>query len=135
MQRTPRLRLGCMPGVSGAGSLIRGVRLLSMTAKELHAKIERHRQEILRIPKKESAGSVSFLIATEQSEIVIAASQLAEISTRRIVTLTWALLIVTVILLAVEVRGIFFPKDAYAGPQHIEQSQNQKIMVPPVTNR
>ena len=26
MQRTPRLRLGCMPDVSGAGSLIRDVR-------------------------------------------------------------------------------------------------------------
>jgi len=43
------------------------------------------------------------------SEIFVAASQLAEISTRRIVYLTWALLIVSIVLLAVEVRGIFFP--------------------------
>jgi hypothetical protein len=39
----------------------------SMTAKELHEKIEPHRQEIARLPKKGDAYAVAYLIAVEQS--------------------------------------------------------------------
>ena len=71
-----------------------------MTPKELQEKIEHHRQEMIRIPKEEPAWSVPTKIATEHSEIFIATSRLAEISTRRIIYLTWGLLALTIALLA-----------------------------------
>ncbi|MEK7706500.1 MAG: hypothetical protein AAB380_00685 [Verrucomicrobiota bacterium] len=74
-----------------------------MTAKELQDKIERHRKEIVRIPKEEAAGSVNFLIAAQQSEIFVAASQLAELSTRRIIRLTWFLAFLTLVLVGLTI--------------------------------
>jgi hypothetical protein len=66
------------------------------------------------------------------SEIFVAASQLAEISTRRIVYLSWALLIVSIALLAVEVRGIFFPQAPHQNPYRAKQQNNTKVVIPPI---
>ena len=59
------------------------------TPKELQEKIERHRQEIERIARVPTLAAAPTLLASQQSEMFVAASQLAEISTRRIVRLTW----------------------------------------------
>jgi hypothetical protein len=66
-------------------------------------------------------------------EIFVAASQLAEISTRRVVHLTWALLAVTIGLLAVEVRDVFFPQAPHTEPDRTQQQSNAKVVIPSVT--
>jgi len=103
-----------------------------MTPKELQEKIERHRQEITRLSKEghlyaaaavvladanagkpskifvgsQSAEMSARLVAVEQSEIFVAASQLAEISSRRLerqtgllIGLTWTLVGFTAVLI------------------------------------
>lgn len=62
-------------------------------------------------------------------------AELAEISTRRIVRLTWFLALLTLALLAVEIRSVFFPKDLATTPQHIQTNQNQQVFIPAFTNR
>ena len=72
-------------------------------SKELQKRIDRLRKEIQNIAgtdlsfQRDSAVQITH----RQSEIFVAASQLAEISTRRIVRLTWVLAILTVALLAI----------------------------------
>ena len=100
------------------------------TVKDLQEKIERHRQNIA---KYTASHSISISIASEQAEIIVCACQLAEISTRRIIRLTWALLIFTIALFAVEVRAIFFPKDITAHPENVETSTKQQVVIPSVT--
>jgi hypothetical protein len=100
-----------------------------MTPKELQEKIERHRQEIARLSKEghryasaavvladagagkpsqlfvgsQSAEMSARLVAVEQSEIFVAASQLSEISTRRIIRLTWFLAMLTLALVGLTI--------------------------------
>ncbi|MGO8839401.1 MAG: hypothetical protein ACLQAH_16765 [Limisphaerales bacterium] len=105
------------------------------TPKELQKQIEHHRQKIAEISANPGHIGDEARIAAHQSEIFVAASQLAEISTRRIIRLTWFLAILTAVLLVVEIRAVFFPKDASANPQSVEANQNQKVTVPAVTNR
>jgi hypothetical protein len=98
-----------------------------MTPKELQEKIDRHRQEIARLSKEghlyaaaavaiaetgkpsqlfqgsQSAEMSARLVAVEQSEIFVAASQLSEISTRRIIRLTWFLAMLTLALVGLTI--------------------------------
>jgi hypothetical protein len=59
----------------------------------------------------------------------------AAIYTRRIIRLTWILAILTFALLSVEIRAIFFPKNAPTNPKAIQAGQNQQVVIPAVTNR
>ena len=87
--------------------------------KELQAKIEQLRKEIKDInadPRYDRNQVNIFLnsisdISKKQSEIFVLASQLAEISTRRIVRLTWALVILSIALLFFTVWLVIFPKN------------------------
>jgi hypothetical protein len=104
-------------------------------AKELQKIIDQSRQEIERIARVPTMPAAPTLLANEQAKIFVAASQLAEISTRRIIFLTWFLALLTFALLMVEIRAVFFPKDAAANPLTIQTNQIQPIMVPAVTNK
>ncbi len=79
-----------------------------MTPEELQAKIERHRQEIERLSKSAPVESAAALVAIQHSEIFVAASQLAEISGRRIVCLTKVVAIFTVVLVVLTAVLVFF---------------------------
>jgi hypothetical protein len=87
--------------------------------KELQAKIEQLRKEIKDInadPRYDRNQVNIFLnsisdISKKQSEIFVLASQLAEISTRRIVRLTWALVILSIALLFFTAWLVIFPKN------------------------
>ena len=91
-------------------------------ARELQELIDKHRKA-LADHSSNAHIHAPITIAHRQAEILVAASQLAEISTRRIIYLTWALLVVTIGLLAVEARTIFIPKNPDASSQHIQSSQ------------
>jgi len=80
--------------------------------KELQNRIEQLRQEIANTKTNTGFDSVSE-IAKKQSEIFVLASQLAEISTRRIVRLTWALAFLTLVLLIFTAWPVIFPKNTY----------------------
>jgi len=78
--------------------------------KELQKRIEQLREEIANV--KINAGfDATATISKKQSEIFVLASQLTEISTRRIIHLTWALAFLTLVLLIVTVWPVIFPKD------------------------
>jgi len=99
-----------MPDALAPARLITSVRLLSRVmceSKQLQNRIEDLRTEIAEVsPTRVGAAAV---IAAKQSEIFVAASQLAEISTRRLARITWGLLILSAALLAVEIGRVFFP--------------------------
>jgi len=78
--------------------------------KELQKRIEQLREEIANV-KINSGWDSMATISKKQSEIFVLASQLAEISTRRIVHLTWALAFLTLVLLIFTVWPVIFPKD------------------------
>jgi hypothetical protein len=75
-------------------------------AQKLQETIDRLRKEIADIYP--SNNDAIAKITARHSEIFVAASQLAEVSTKRIVYLSWALLMVSVALLAIEVGRIVF---------------------------
>jgi len=87
--------------------------------KELQTKIEQLRKEITNINtnSRYDRNQVNIFlyslsdISKKQSEIFVLASQLAEISTRRIVRLTWALVILSFALLFFTVWLVIFPKN------------------------
>jgi hypothetical protein len=56
-------------------------------------------------------------------------------TSRRIVRLTWFLAFLTLALLAVELRGVLFPKDAAARPKPVQARQNNQVVIPTLTNR
>jgi hypothetical protein len=105
-------------------------------AKELQQRIEQSQSKIaIELKKYADIGhpGAAALVAIEQANIFVAASQLAEISTRRIIKLTWFLALLTFALLVVEIRSVFFPKDMAAPIEHIQANQNQQITVPSIT--
>ena len=79
-------------------------------AKQLQDLIESNRKALADSAKDVSAFN-PVTIAHRQSEIAIAASQLAEISTGRLVKLTWALIVLTAALL---VFTVYLYKDTHA---------------------
>ena len=74
-------------------------RSVVMTAKEIQKEIERHRDQISNFTTLSAHNVKPAEIAKHQAEIFVLASQLAEISSRRIVRLTWALVFLTAALL------------------------------------
>src|ERR1035437_1610105 len=54
--------------------------------------------------------------------------------TSKLICLTWFLAALTVALLVVEVRAIFFPKEPAAAIQNIQANQNKQVVVPSLTN-
>ena len=78
-------------------------------AKELQQRIDELRKEIARASSAGASALNTHAILQSQAEITVLVGQLAEISTRRLVRLTVALLVLTAALLAVEVRAVFFP--------------------------
>jgi formiminotetrahydrofolate cyclodeaminase len=82
------------------------------TPKELQEGIEQHRRELAEQAKKASVASPQT-IAWRQSEIISAGSQLAEISTRRIVCLTWALVLSTIALVLLTAALLIFTVALY----------------------
>jgi hypothetical protein len=79
--------------------------------KELQTKIEQLRQEIVDAKTNSAWEDCAANIAKKHSEIFVLASQLSEISTRRIVRLTWALVILSIALLFFTVWLVIFPKN------------------------
>lgn len=76
-----------------------------MRARELQQRIAKAREEIDAIARGSPASPAAPAeLARRHAEIAICASQLAEISTRRLVWLTWALVILTAALLAYTIR-------------------------------
>ena len=80
-----------------------------------------------------AAPSTSDIITDTRLEILALSLQLAEISTRRVVWLTVALLLLTGALLAVEIKSVFFPKDFAASTYHIQTDTNQQVVIPSIT--
>jgi hypothetical protein len=78
--------------------------------KEIQTKIEQLRKEIAGVNTNSGWDSAAN-ISKKQSEIFVLASQLAEISTRRIIHLTWALAFLTFALLIFTAWPVIFPKD------------------------
>lgn len=74
---------------------------MNPNARNLQDKIEIHRKEISRLKTLSAHNVRPAEIADHQSEILVICFQLAEISTRRIVHLTWFLAFLTSGLLAV----------------------------------
>ena len=93
--------------------------------KELQTKIEQLRKEIsdANTNRYDSVADIS----KKQSEIFVLASQLAEISTRRIIYLTWALAFLTFILLVFTVLPIFFPKNFDFKVKCVQTTQDHQI--------
>jgi len=77
--------------------------------------------------------STSDIIADARLETLALSLQLAEISTRRVVWLTVALLLLTVALLAVEIKSVFFQENPAAHAQTKEAGTNQQVVIPSVT--
>jgi|ERR1035437_918722 hypothetical protein len=102
-------------------------------AKELQARIEQLRKDISSICSTHTNSTSE--ISKKQAEIIIAASQLAEISTRRIVWLTLALLAFTAALLGMEIRKLFVEKNPDTAVHETGGSQHEQILVPAITNR
>ncbi len=94
-------------------------------SKQLQKRIEDNLKAMAEICP--SHGGAEGKIARLHSEIFVAASQLAEISTRRIVLLTVALLILTAALL---VYTVFLYKDAHADIQHRALTEHHELQVP-----
>ncbi len=88
-------------------------------AKELQNRIEQLRKDIARICSTHTNATAE--ISKLQSEMFVAASQLTEISTRRIIRLTWFLAILTAALLA---YTILIYEDAHATIEHPTFTQN-----------
>lgn len=101
--------------------------------KQLREEANKHLDEIKRL-EKQSLVAADFRVVSYFAQLFGCLTEIAEISTRRIIRLTWALAILTAALLVVEIRAVFFPKDAAANPQHIKASQNQNVVIPAVTN-
>lgn len=76
-------------------------------AKELQERIEKGREELLLITAGLPNVSPQTRIIAIQCDILVAASQLEELSTRRIMRLTWLLAVLTAGLLLTAV-GAFF---------------------------
>ncbi|MGA2222250.1 MAG: hypothetical protein ABSH21_10855 [Verrucomicrobiia bacterium] len=98
------------------------------TAKELHAQIAALREKIEK-PDKELAGADFEQRVTNVWLRILALSlQLGEISTRRIVRLTWALLLVTIALLAFAAvqTAIMLHENRNADSYHIQAGQHNQ---------
>lgn len=97
-------------------------------SKELQDRIERLQNEMVDIVENRSFKMDSGVqVAKRQSEIFVAASQLGEISTRRIVHLTWALVALTFGLL---IFTVFLYKDTHQMIQREKQTNNNTIQKP-----
>src|SRR6267378_204608 len=100
-------------------------------SEELQQQIAAALNQLEKYSKDE--GYPFVITGTKNMAIVFSASaQLAEISTRRIVLLTWFLAILTAALLAVEIKSVFFTKDSPAPKQNVQADTNQQVVVPPV---
>ena len=71
---------------------------------------------------------LQVLLAEEQAK----SAAIMERQTKQLIRLTWGLFVLTAVLLAVEVRAVFFPQNLSANPEHVQASQNQQVVIPPV---
>ena len=100
---------------------------LMCKAKELQNRIEQLRKDIADLVEKRwSHADTPVKLAHKQSEIFVAASQLAEISTRRIICLTWGLIALTIALLAFAAvqTAIMFCEYHHTNSQHVQATSS-----------
>lgn len=99
-------------------------------AKQLQSRIDELRKEIQSIAGTDLAfqKDSAVQIAHRQSEIFVLASQLAEMSTRRIIYLTWTLAILTGALLLIGFVQIviMIPQYRTTNTKNVEASKNQQ---------
>lgn len=97
-------------------------------SKELQNRIAQLRKEIADLMKNQRTHTHTPIeIASRHSEIFVAATQLAEITTRRIVWLTVALLVLTGALLA---YTIFLYNDTHENIQHRALTEHYELQIP-----
>jgi hypothetical protein len=102
--------------------------------KQLLDQIEHSHAELEKLSKSDSYPH-AVTGSRHVAQILSATAELAEMSTRRIIILTWFLAILTAALLVVEIRAVFFPKNSATPKQDVQASQNEQIAIPSVTNR
>ena len=103
-----------------------------LTAKELQDRIERLTEKADDEAKGWEMGSSRENLTNKRLAILGLAFQLGELSTRRIVRLTWALFWATVALLVVPIAtlAVIFMEYANAHSQHVQTGQNQQTVSP-----
>jgi hypothetical protein len=105
-------------------------------AKQLESEIETLYCQLVRTEDEMATRpGYSPSIASLCSRLMTRQAQLNDIVTRRIIWLTWVLLVSTIALFVVEVRAVFFPKDSSAHIETKQAGQNHEVVVPTVTNR
>lgn len=100
--------------------------------KKLRKEIDELRKTLLECEKPVGHSSNDRMMA-QCARLNALTAELAEISTRRIVWLTWGLIILTFALLAVEIRAVFFPKNLTANPQITQTGQYDDVVRPSLT--
>jgi len=95
-------------------------------AKELQNRIDQLRKELAELAGRSSISSTASIVH-RHTEIIVLGSQLAEISTRRLVRLTWGLIFLTAGLLA---YTVFIYQDAHKEAQRDTPKQDSGTQKP-----
>jgi hypothetical protein len=108
---------------------------MSKNAKQLAEEIEVLHSDLVKA-ENDLAKNPGYhpQVASICSRLMARQAQLTELSTRRLIHITWVLLLLTIALFLVEVRAVFFPKDSATHIEAKQAGQNYQIVIPAITN-